>query len=276
MNRDLNAGEFQRFHDRIYELTGIHYPTAKLSLLSNRIRRRLRACRLESYDAYLQLLQRAGANPEVQQFIDAITTNETYFFRCTRHWDFFRDWVTERGKVLPRGASLRIWSAAASSGAEAYTALIVMHQVLGSDFGGRRIELVGTDLSAGILEEARSGAFRAYALAQTSQDVVRKYFQKKGDEFHIDPALRKLATFQRHNLMEPMGGKPFDFVFLRNVMIYFDQQSKGKVLGHAMNAMVPGSYLLVGESESLMNIQHAFAYVKPSVFQKPVASKARV
>lgn len=277
MHRDLSAREFQRFHDQIYALTGIHYPEAKLSLLSNRIRRRLRACKIDDFDAYLKLLQRPGQNPETQPFIDAVTTNETYFFRCKRHWDFFRQWVQEHCKALPRGASVRIWSAASSTGAEAYTALIVLHQVLGQDFGGRRVEVLGTDLSSAVLDEARSGVYRAYALAQTPPEVRQRYFQPRGDEFHIDPALRKLATFQSHNLMQPMTGKPFDFVLLRNVMIYFDQDSKAKVLAHAMQAMQPGAFMLVGESESLMNLQHGFTYVMPSVFQKPAAAplKAR-
>lgn len=275
MDRDLTAAEFERFHDLIYALTGIHYPIAKLSLLSNRIRRRLRAGQLASFDAYLRLLQQPGASAEKQAFIDAVTTNETYFFRCQRHWEFFRSWAQERARTLPRGATLRIWSAAASTGAEAGTALIVLHQVFGADFGGRRIELLGTDLNASVLEEARAGVFRAYALSQTPPEVVRRYFERRGDEFVFDPSLRKLVTFEQHNLLQPLRGRPFDFVLLRNVMIYFDQASKAKVLANAQAAMQPGAYLLVGESESLMNLEHGFTYLQPSVFQKPAAQKVR-
>ena len=271
MDRDLIPTEFQRFHDLIYKLAGIHYPAEKMALLSNRIRRRLRATKVTTYDAYLQLVQGNTQPAEVQAFLDSITTNETYFFRCQRHWDFFREWATARAADPgTRREGFRIWSAAASSGAEAYTICIVLHQILGNNFGGVPVEILGTDLSASILEEARAGAYRAYAVAQTPPDVVKKYFTKQSaEELVFDRQLAKHVTFQRHNLMEPlMGARSFDFVFLRNVMIYFDVPSKERVMRNAYAVTRPGGYLMVGESESLMNLEQPFTYVKPSIFHR--------
>ncbi len=278
MDRDLTPDEFQRFHDLIYKVAGIHYPKEKIELLSNRIRKRVRAINCHSYDAYLQQLQQAGESTEQQAFLDSITTNETYFFRCQRHWDYFKSWVQQRhADPARRGQPLRIWSAAASTGAEAYTILIVLQQVLGPGFGGTQVEVLGTDLSMHVLAEARAGLYRNYALAQTAPDVVNKFFTRtEREQFEFDKNLRKLVRFQRHNLMEPLKvSQPFEFIFLRNVMIYFDQPSREKVLQHVFAVAQPGCPLIVGESESLLNTQHGFQYVKPSIFQKPVAPLVR-
>ncbi len=275
MDRDLNQAEFQRLHDLIYRLAGIHYPSEKIALLSNRIRRRLKATGTTTYDAYLQLVQSNRQPVEVQAFLDSITTNETYFFRCQRHWDFFKHWAQQRAAdPATRREGFRIWSAAASTGAEAFTICIVLHQVLGDDFGGMPVEILGTDLSATILEEARAGVYRPYALAQTPPAVVKRYFTKQGaEELQFDRQLARRVTFVRHNLMEPLlGGRAFDFVFLRNVMIYFDVPSKEKVMRNAYAVTRPGGYLLVGESESLLNLEQPFEYVKPSIFQRKASA----
>lgn len=280
MDRDLTPAEFQRFHDLIYNIAGIHYPTEKLELLSNRIRKRVRAVGCSSFDAYLQQIQAQNQSAEQQAFLDSITTNETYFFRCQRHWDYFKNWVQQRhADPASRSQPLRIWSAAASTGAEAYTMLIVLQQVLGPGFGGVQVEVLGSDLSAQILEEARGGLYRAYALAHTPPEVVAKFFKRSdGDQFEFDRTLRSKVRFQRHNLMEPLAAaQPFDFVFLRNVMIYFDQPSRERVLQHVISVMRPSAPLIVGEAESLLNTQHGFQYQKPSIFCKPmtpVTSKA--
>jgi chemotaxis protein methyltransferase CheR len=280
MERDLNPAEFQRFHDLIYKLAGIHYPIEKLSLLSNRIRRRLRDTKVTTYDAYLAMLQSAAQVTEQQSFLDSITTNETYFFRCQRHWDFFKQWAQQRAaNPATRREGFRIWSAAASSGAEAFTITIILNQILGPNFGGIPVEILGTDLSTQILEEARAGLYRPYAVAQTPPEVVKKYFTKTAtDELLFDRQLAKAVTFQRHNLMEPLpGNRQFDFVFVRNVMIYFDVPSKEKVMRNAFQVTKPGGYLIVGESESLMNVDQPFKYCKPSIFEKPgpVAGKVK-
>ena len=275
MDRDLTRDEFQKFHDLIYRIAGIHYPAEKLELLSNRIRKRLRASQTPSYDAYLSRIQSEAG--ELQSFLDSVTTNETYFFRCQRHWDFFKQWVeTRAADVSRRREPLRIWSAAASTGAEAFTIMIVLQQVLGQGFGGTPVEVLGTDLSSHVLEEARRGAFRPYALAQTPPDVVKRFFRKNDqDEFVFDRTLGKHVTFQRHNLMEPLpGARSFDFVFLRNVMIYFDGPSRERVLGHVLNVTHAGGHLIVGESESLLNVKHGFQYLKPSIFQRPSTTPA--
>ncbi len=279
MERDLTRGEFDRFHDFIYSIAGIHYPAEKLELLSNRIRRRIQAVNETSYDSYLVRIGLPAQKQELQAFLDSITTNETYLFRCQRHWDYFKEWLEAR-KADPdtRRDGLRIWSAAASSGAEACTMLIVLHQVFGDDFGGVPVHVLGTDLSTEILAEAKRMKFRPYALAQTKPQVVSRYFEKDADkdEYTFDPELRRHVRFEQHNLMDRIQQpRPFDAVFIRNVMIYFDQQSRERVLEHAFHVLRPGGLLMVGESESLLSVKHEFEYVKPSIFVKPTGAPAK-
>ena len=278
MERDLTTDEFQRYHDLIYRIAGIHYPTEKLELLSNRIRRRIRATGETSYLSYLARITQARNAAEQQAFLDSITTNETYFFRCQAHWDYFRNWLIER-KQDPglKRSGLRLWSAASSNGSEACTMLIVLHQVFGDGFGGMPVEILGTDLSTAILAEAREATFRQYALSQTPKDVIARYFEhdKDNDKFVFDRQLLRHVTFKQHNLMDRLPNPSlFDAVFLRNVMIYFDTQSREHVLKQTYDIMRPGGLLFVGESESLLSVKHDFEYVKPSTFVKPAKKPA--
>jgi len=277
MDRDLTKDEFQRFHDLIYKIAGIHYPNEKLELLSNRIRKRIRAINESSYDSYLRRISNQAHAKELQAFLDSITTNETYFFRCQRHWDYFKKWLEEKKKDPDlKRQGLRIWSAAASNGSEACTMMIVLHQVFGDNFGGMRVEVFGTDLSTEILAEAKKAVFRPYALSQTPANIVSTYFKQiSSDEFEFDRSLLGHIKFQQHNLMNRLTTPlVFDAVFIRNVMIYFDQTSREKVLDHCHQVMRPGGILIVGESESLLSVKHEFDYLKPSIFTKTAKQKA--
>ncbi|MCY2958182.1 MAG: protein-glutamate O-methyltransferase CheR [Planctomycetota bacterium] len=278
MERDLDPEEFRLYHDLIHRLTGIHYPADKRSLLSNRLRRRLRATGQMQYLAYLAHIQMPSQHVELQDFLDSITTNETYFFRCPRHWELFKEWAKAQvGLPETKRHGLRIWSAASSTGAEAYTILICLEQVLGEAFGGIRVEVLGTDLSQSVLTEARQGIYRPYALSQTPLEIQRRYFKQIDTEhFQIAPRLQPFITFKQHNLMNVLPNRTFDFVFLRNVMIYFDRPSKERVLGNMRSVLRPGGMLIVGESESLLNITHQLTYLHPSLFQEPLPVKAPV
>ena len=274
MDRDLSPAEFERFRDLAYELAGISYPREKLALLSNRIKTRLRASHTATYDAYLTLLKSSAGTRELQGFLDAVTTNETYFYRCPRHWQLFREWAQRRladGKARREG--LRIWSAASSNGAEAYTIAIVLRELLGANFGGVPAQILGTDLSQHILEEARAGQFTAHAVAQVPQVELARYFAKTGDEqFSVLPELQRVVKFAPHNLMQVLRGHPpFDCIFLRNVMIYFDPPTKQKVLENVHAVCKPGGILFVGEAESLIHLTQPFRYVAPSLFERPTA-----
>ncbi len=272
-NQDISASDFKQYQAFIYKMAGISYPDEKQSLLANRLRKRLSSTGIENYSQYLQLLKSCSpqGKKEVQEFLDAITTNETYFFRCDRHWQFFRDWLETKKQELAKKGSveIRIWSAAASTGAEAYTMAIAITEAFGPKLDKVKLKIIGTDLNMSVLAEARAGVYSDYALRQTDPKIAKRFFTQLSDgSFQVQEKIRKMVSFEPHNLMQPFRKGPFDFVFLRNVMIYFDAPSKERVLANCHSALVKDGLLMLGESESLLNLDHMFKYMKPSIFSR--------
>lgn len=268
---EITAAEFAGFQQLIYREAGILYPEAKRNLLLARIERRMKHLRLERYGEYLALISGGRKPDELAAFLNVITTNETFFFRCQRHWDFFHSWLQERASAKPAPGEprrLRIWSAASSNGSELYTVAMMIVETLGFDAKGMRLELLGTDLNDDVLAEAKLGRFHAHALRQVPKEKLERWFKPLPDgSQQIDPRLVAMVKFRHHNLLERISGT-FDLIFLRNVMIYFDTASRTKVLKNIAEALVPGGTLIIGESESLIGVDHPFRYVKPSVFAK--------
>lgn len=252
----LSAEEFKRIAALVYQLTGIHLPDQKLTLLSNRLRKRVRALGLDGFEAYYKLLcdRTDGAN-ELPEFLSAVTTNETYFFRNERLWDRFREtWLPDlaEAKRKARSPSVRIWSAACSSGEEAYTAAICLAQDL-PNFRGWRVEIVGTDISQNMLDRAAAGVYADYAVARMPDESRDKWFEHQEQGYVLDPKLRKMVRFQFHNLRDPMPGAAFDLIFLRNVLMYFDEPMKLSVLTNVAKALAPGGHLVIGDVDPVRN-----------------------
>lgn len=270
----LNPQQFQRFRDFIYAKSGIRIPENKLSLLSNRIRRRLAAGEWSDFDAYYEHLASTRNSRELGLFFDAVTTNETAFFRTTAHFDWFSDAflseVVSAARRNQRPKSLRIWSAGCASGAEPYTAAICLlenqYRLRGWD-----LTILGTDISEEALGMAREGVFRQRAVEGVTERQRKRYFVKTDeDRWRVRPEVMDLVTFEHHNLMTPAPAPAFDCVFIRNVLIYFDAESKEKVVRHLIKALVPGGFLVVGPSEGLyamldpLQRHSAFLYQKCS------------
>ena len=273
---DVDDATFKAFRELIYEVAGIEYPPTKKSMFLNRVRKRLTALGLDSPAAYLRVLKSGASSSEMQEFLDVITTNETYFFRAPRHWEFFKAFITKREAEVPASRRLRIWSAAASSGAEAYSIAIVLHETFGSQRVRERFEIVGTDLSHTILAEARRGHYTDLTMRGLGPGQKERWFKPiDNDMFAVDDALRTNVSFRPHNLKTPWKGDSFDMIFLRNVMIYFDRPTKEIVLGHAYNAAMDGSALLLGESESLVQVDHKFQNGGTSVLYRERPEHAR-
>lgn len=269
----LNSSQFERFRKFIYAKSGIRVPEHKVSLLSNRIRRRLKAGDFADFDTYYRYLTSPRGRGELEHFLDSITTNETFFFRTEPHFDwlkgeFFNNVVTEerRGK---RPRSLRIWSAGCATGAEPYTIAICLYENR-HRFRDWSITVLGTDISEEALRDAREGIFRPRAIETIEQGRRRRYFTSADeDRLQVRPELKQLVTFQHHNLMTPMDPPPFDCVFIRNVLIYFDRDSKRKVIANLIDAMAPGGFLVVGPSEGIYGMLAPLLRRQPFLYQKP-------
>ncbi len=263
----LTEQEFHQFQSMIHRIAGISLSAAKMPLVSGRLARRVQHFKLASYAEYFQLLTSGNVATEMQVCIDLLTTNETYFFREPKHFDFLRD------TILPplRGSRpVRVWSGASSSGEEIYTIAMVLAHVLGE----QAWEVVGSDISTRVLEQARLGHYPIERAENIPQDFLRKYCLKGVGEqtgtFLIDKSLRARTKFLHINLNSTLPQMDsFDVIFLRNVMIYFDMKTKQQVVARMLPMLRSGGYFIVSHSESLNGITTGVKLVSPSIYRKP-------
>jgi chemotaxis protein methyltransferase CheR len=261
---DAEFAQFQRF---IFEAAGISMADAKKALVTGRLTKRLAAHQLETFGEYFKLLSN-GQNPdEVQMAVDLLTTNETYFFREIKHFEFMRTQVlAARSRPQP----YRIWSAASSTGEEAYS----MAMVLADCMQTTPWEILGTDISTKVIDGARRALYSMERGRHIPPDYLKRYCRKGSGQYDgyllVDRTLRSKVSFRQLNLntaLPEMG--LFDMVFLRNVMIYFNNETKREVVARVISTIKPGGYFCVGHSESLNDISTAVHMVAPSIYKKP-------
>ncbi len=272
---ELSQKEYELFRDLIYQQVGINLGDSKAQLVRSRLGKRLRDGKFRNYREYYDYVKRDATGRELEQLIDAISTNTTHLFRENRHFEFLtetlRKWC-EPGRQ--HRAQIRIWSAACSSGEEPYSIAMTVDDVLRAR-KGVVAKIVATDISTRVLEKARAAVYSGQQLANVPADFQKRYFKKvtvDGEARHsVCDELRRMITFQRYNLMSdavPIQGG-VDVIFCRNVMIYFDRPTQEKLVNKLARALTPGGYLLIGHSESLNNISHPLTYVMPTTYQKP-------
>jgi len=287
----LSPSEFDEYRKLIYRLSGIHVPENRVTLLSNRIRRRLRALMLPGYAIYLALLKTPAGSEELGFFLDAVTTNETSLFRTEKqfHWlqtEFLEDLCSriQRGTHPKR---IRIWSAACSTGQEPITIAICLLEH-SQRLRGIEIEIDATDISEQVLAQARSGQYEKRLLAGIPSELQERYFEpvtpiatrttitepERKDLCQVRSPLRNLVRCQRHNLITKPPGSGYDCIFLRNVMIYFDQESKTVVAGHLQRALAEGGYLVTGPSEGLHEQLNGLQRHSAFIYQKPPGARS--
>ena len=268
----LSPKQFERFQAFIYDTCGIMLDRAKITLVSNRIRRRLKAGNFADFDAYYNHLISKPGQVEIEGFLDAITTNETFYFRTATHFEwlkeeYVKELVTAKSTGL-RQSSLRIWSAACSSGEEPYSIAMCLSEA-SNQLRGWETYILGTDISETSLVTARTGTYRERAFRDMDQSRLDRYFVRSDENWHLKPSIAKMVQFKYHNLLKPMREPPFDCIFVRNVLIYFDRASKTKVIENLVRALVPGGYLVVGPSEGIYDMLGMLTKHTSFLYQKP-------
>lgn len=267
----LSQQQFDRFRDFIYEQSGIRVHENKLSLLTNRIRRRLKAGDFEDFDVYYRFLTSPEGALELGGFLDAITTNETFFFRTEKQFEWLKtDFLSEviaEERAGRRAAALRIWSAGCATGAEPYSVAICLAES-SHRLGDWSLEVVGTDISEEALRAADHGLFGARAVEGVTEKQKKRCFLRDGDQWKVRPAIRQLVHFQKHNLMQSINTPAFDCIFIRNVLIYFDRDSKRAVIRNLVAALAVGGYLVVGPSEGVYDMLDPLEKVSPLLYRK--------
>jgi len=277
----LSEEEFRLIRDLIYSHCGLYFDQDSKYLLDKRLVRRLTLHNLPGFRDYYQFLKYdRNKDEELSDIMDILTTNETYFFREGFQLKAFTDEILPEVKALKeRDRTLRIWSAGCSTGEEPYTiAMLLLEQNL---FPGWRIEIVGSDISQRVVQHARKGVYGKSSFRCTEDKYLKRFFTETDGGYRICDEVRELVSISHMNLFDAnrlaLLGK-MDVVFCRNVIIYFDQTSKKRVIDAFYNTLRDGGFLLLGHSESLMNLSTAFAlrHLKNDmVYQKTAATYGR-
>ena len=269
MGRALSRRTFGRFRALIYRMSGIALSDGKEGLVRARVGKRMRALGLADYEDYLDRLEADVSGDEIIHLLDVISTNVTSFFREDSHFDYLatlaRRWAAERR------SRLRLWSAACSTGEEPCT--MAMTLLESTEGGLPDLKILATDLSTRALDRARAGLYGPEKIAAVPRDLRSKYFDrdaKHPSAYRAGAELRRTITFARLNLAEPpfpMSG-PFDAVFCRNVMIYFDAEVRRRLLAQIHDLLRPGGCLFVGHSESLSGLTAGLKSVQAWIYVK--------
>ncbi len=270
----ISDSEFTQLRDLIYQRFGINLTEQKRSLLVGRLQKLMRQLNLPTFSAYFNYLDNDKTEAALSELVDLISTNHTYFNREKDHFDYFSatalPTVIDRLKKQNR-KDLRIWCAGCSSGEEPYTLLMLMMEYLGSDYSSWDAGILATDISDKALTVARRGSYATDRVMQLPENLRRKYFTPAGqNEMAVVDKVKKEATFRRFNLMNSTFPfkKPFQMIFCRNVMIYFDQTTREALVNRYHQHTEADGYLFIGHSETLGRSQSLYRYLKPALYQK--------
>lgn len=278
---ELEKREFYRFRDLISRHSGINLTEEKRELLKSRVLKRLRALGIPSFREYYRHVTEDPTGGELIHLIDVISTNETSFFREGEHFTFVREQMipqilrSKNGEVRDR-KRVRGWSAGCSTGEEPYSIAMTLYDALspGLDPPPWEVKILATDISTAVLDRARKGVYPRDRVGALPWELLRRHFQAGVGRFEgycrVKPHLREMISFRRLNLFRepyPFQG-PFDFIFCRNVTIYFKKEDQERLINRFYHLVRPSGYLFLGHSESLIGIRSEFRYIRPTIYRK--------
>ncbi|MCW5687132.1 MAG: protein-glutamate O-methyltransferase CheR [Pseudolabrys sp.] len=264
----FSDADFRGFVELAYQYAGIALADSKRNLVYSRLSRRLRALGLRSFAEYRNYLDETDA--ERENFINAISTNLTKFFRESHHFDHFRDHIAAPYARNRTGGRLRVWSAGCSSGEEPYTIAMVLKREI-RDVERQDVRILATDIDTEMVARGTRGEYPSTSLEEVPRPY-HEYFERaagKADNMAVARAVRSLIAFKRLNLMEtwPFKG-PFDAIFCRNVMIYFDTPTKMQLIDRFTAMIRPGGFLYIGHSESLNGVHPGISLVGRTIYRR--------
>lgn len=263
--------EFKQLAEFIQRHYGIHLKEEKKSIVMGRLYQVLQQLNFDNFTDYFRYVISDRTEKAVVQLIEKITTNHTFFMREVEHFRFLQEHVLPYLSLTVRDRDLRIWSAGCSSGEEPYTLAIILDEFFGLQKRSWDTKVLATDISHRVLETAVKGTYQTEALASMPPEWKYAYFQRNDDgTSQVVDKIKNEIIFRRFNLMEPSFPfkRKFHVIFCRNVMIYFDQQTKNELVRKFYECMEPGGYLFIGQSESINREAVKFRYVMPAVYRK--------
>lgn len=247
--------------------------TQKRTMIQGRLTHDLRSRGITSFQEYLKILDNDSSGTEITNLLNRLTTNLSYFLRENEHFDFMTRTIIPTWERTIKNHDVRIWSAGCSAGQEAYTTQMVIHEYFGSHKGLWNTTILATDISMKVLNKARSGIYTHEELKDIPPAWKSKYFVPSGsDSLQVCDKIRREVVFKPFNLMDNINfkGGPFDLIFCRNVMIYFDTDTKRKLVKRFYDWTKPGGYFFISHSESLNNLNSQYKYVHPAIYKKQV------
>ncbi len=282
----LSNSDFEHFRRLIYEQSGIALNESKKELLRTRLRSRLEREGYRSYREYFDQIKADRTGNMLVPLLDDISTNLTSFYREVNHFNYLKkilpEWIERKQRAGVK--SWRIWSAGCSTGEEPYTLVFTMLEMLGARAASWDVKVLATDLSTEVLGRAAQGLYDRERMKDVPKSMQNAYFVEEFAELttkqgkrlgmrpcvRVIPEVRKMITFKRFNLMSPQFPfkHHFDFIFCRNVMIYFDKQTQEALVNKFYQHLAPQGYLFIGHSESLTGLQQRFKYIQPTIYQK--------
>ena len=273
----LSEDVFRLIRDIIKDYCGLYFDDSSRYLIEKRLSRRVKSHHLSDFRDYYRFIRyEKNTEQELSAIMDILTVNETYFFREQNQLKAFSDEILEELKETNKdGKRLRIWSAGCSTGEEPYTISMLINEK--GNFNGWDIEICGSDINQRVLQTARKGVYKKNSFRTTEPYYIQKYFMEEDGAFQINDTVKKHVNFSYLNLLDPFKTRflgNMDVIFCRNVLIYFDNASRKRVIENFYNRLVDGGYLLLGHAESLINISTAFnlKHLKNDmVYQKPCA-----
>ncbi len=266
----LTDSEFQRMRDFMYRRFGINLAQKRL-LIEGRMATILQKKGYGSFSDFMDHMEKDTTGEDLSLIITRLTTNFTYFYREEHHFDFLKNIALP--EILPRvrDNSLGIWSAGCSSGEEPFTIAMLLDDYFGGNKRGMDTRVLATDISDRVLRIAQQGVYPEERMTKIPPTWKGKYFvHKEGPDYEVKPAIKKEVIYRKFNLMEPefRFKQKFHVIFCRNVMIYFDNETRQALTKRFYDALLPGGYFFIGLSETLGKSYNGFKYVQPSIYQK--------
>ncbi len=266
----ISQSEFQALFTFVKKNYGVNLEK-KQTLIEGRMTNYLRDKGIESFQQYLDILFKDSSGQEATNLINRLTTNYSYFMREPEHYEFLKKVVLPQlVQTHSRDHDLRIWSAGCSAGQEAYTTAMVIDEFFGMQKAQWDATFLATDISKNVLDKATQGIYEGENLKDIPPAWKNKYFVKTGpDLYQVNERIRSQVVFRTLNLMEPFSfRKPMDLIFCRNVMIYFDADTKRRLVDKFYDSMAEGGYFLIGHSETIDRSVSRFRYLKPAIYQR--------
>ena len=264
----ISEALLNKFCSLIYDTFGISLNQSKRDMVQAKIERLVKKNNLDSYDAYYLFVSKR-TNPYWQEFVDEITVHQSGFFRENNHFEYIRSQlrtILENNNRITKSNEIRVWSAGCSTGEEPYTLAMVLKEWLPSEIA---VKILATDLSERTIANAQKGAYPLTIKKDMDQYYLLQYFTHFDEGYEVKPQVKDMVTFRSFNLMEPFPFQNnFDMIFCRNVMIYFDAKIQQELISKFYDVLTVGGLLFIGHSESLVNKQHNYRYLEPTIYIK--------